>query len=141
MKTKILMFFLCVSVVFPPVFAIMKEALPGYETVIERESEPLVYITSHGEKYHNRSCHYLKSSRIAIGKKKAISKGYKACSYCLGNSSGVILEEYERKEYIDNTGESVLVAACTTLAVSGVICVFGKREKHVVKRNDKKDSP
>ena len=117
LKTKILIFFLCASVVFLPMFAIIKEALPGYETVIERESEPLVYITSHGEKYHSRSCHYLKSSRNAIGKKKAISKGYKACSYCLGNSSGMILEEYERKKHIDNTGESVLVAACTALAV------------------------
>ena len=41
-----------------------------------------VYITKTGNKYHEAGCRYLRKSKIAISKSKAISQGYEACSVC-----------------------------------------------------------
>lgn len=41
-----------------------------------------VYITKTGSKYHRSDCGYLKKSKIAIVKSKAISRGFDGCSRC-----------------------------------------------------------
>lgn len=41
-----------------------------------------VYVTNTGSKYHKSWCSYLKQSKHAIDKNKAISRGYTACSIC-----------------------------------------------------------
>lgn len=45
-------------------------------------SDTIVYITKTGTKYHNESCSYLSSSKIAITLEEAKSKGYTPCSRC-----------------------------------------------------------
>lgn len=45
-------------------------------------AERMVYITNTGEKYHEYGCRYLSQSCIKISYKKAISRGYDACSIC-----------------------------------------------------------
>ena len=59
-------------------------------------SEPKVYVTKTGDKYHSASCGYLHSSSIAMGKYEAQSKGYSACSVCGGTSSGTISVSYKK---------------------------------------------
>lgn len=44
--------------------------------------ERMVYITNTGEKYHEYGCRYLSQSCIKISYKKALSRGYDACSIC-----------------------------------------------------------
>ena len=41
-----------------------------------------VYITNTGNKYHRRSCRYLRKSCYSISKSKAKSSGYSACKVC-----------------------------------------------------------
>lgn len=41
-----------------------------------------VYTTKTGEKYHKKTCRYLKYSKIEIIIDKAIELGYSACSVC-----------------------------------------------------------
>ena len=57
-------------------------------------TEPRVYITNYGDKYHSYDCQYLYDSKIAIGIYKAKDEGYSACVICGGKSSGTIREEY-----------------------------------------------
>ena len=47
-----------------------------------KTSTETVYITKTGEKYHRNGCQYLRKSKIAIDKSKAIAQGYSACSKC-----------------------------------------------------------
>lgn len=51
------------------------------ETAGEKNSYT-VYITNTGSKYHRSGCQYLKQSKIAISKDKAVSEGYTACKKC-----------------------------------------------------------
>ena len=45
-------------------------------------SAQTVYTTKTGEKYHTKTCRYLKYSRVEIDIKKAQEYGYDACSVC-----------------------------------------------------------
>lgn len=45
-------------------------------------SNPTVYITKTGSKYHNTGCRYLAKSKISIKLADAKTKGYGACSIC-----------------------------------------------------------
>lgn len=47
-----------------------------------QQNEKAVYITNTGSKYHRSSCPYLRQSKIAIDKTKAIKQGYTPCSRC-----------------------------------------------------------
>ncbi|GAB6106327.1 hypothetical protein [Fusibacter bizertensis] len=44
--------------------------------------EPMVYITTYGEKYHKASCFHLRKSKFGISLSKAEEKGYEACKNC-----------------------------------------------------------
>ena len=53
--------------------------------VEERKTNPndtVVYVTNTGNKYHKASCEYLYSSKTAIGRTAAVSKGYTPCPVC-----------------------------------------------------------
>jgi hypothetical protein len=50
--------------------------------VIERSSNPWVYITDTGKKYHCAGCRYLAHSKQKVRLKWAKSHGYKACKVC-----------------------------------------------------------
>ncbi len=41
-----------------------------------------VYTTKTGEKYHTKTCRYVKQSKVEIDVKKALALGYDACSVC-----------------------------------------------------------
>lgn len=45
-------------------------------------SDPVVYITNTGSKYHNAGCRYLRQSSIEIYLSQAQNAGYTACSVC-----------------------------------------------------------
>lgn len=76
MKSKILSIFVCLIAIWMLIFCISKFFLPNLETVTITKQEPLVYITTYGEKYHSEWCHYLKQSSHPIGREKAIKQGY-----------------------------------------------------------------
>lgn len=50
--------------------------------VVTEVSSQTVYTTKTGEKYHKKTCHYLKYSRIEVDLKDAKQFGYTACSVC-----------------------------------------------------------
>jgi len=52
------------------------------EPVEPAASDPIVYITRTGSKYHRGSCSYLRKSKIAIRLSKACARGYTPCSRC-----------------------------------------------------------
>ncbi len=52
---------------------------------ITEVSSQTVYTTKTGEKYHTKTCRYLKYSRVEIDIKKAQEFGYDACSVCKPN--------------------------------------------------------
>jgi hypothetical protein len=47
-----------------------------------QSSDPTVYITRTGEKYHVGSCSYLRQSKISISLSEAKRQGYTPCSRC-----------------------------------------------------------
>ncbi len=47
-----------------------------------KDSNPIVYITRMGHKYHTSDCRYLRQSKIKIKLKDAIDQGYTPCSVC-----------------------------------------------------------
>lgn len=49
---------------------------------LTRNQNATVYITDTGNKYHRNGCQYLHSSKTAITRSAAISRGYSACSVC-----------------------------------------------------------
>ena len=121
MKVKLIIFFVCTAIAFLPIFGITKAIIPDYEIINENVAEPLVFVTTYGEKYHNKRCHYLKQSKHAKGKEKAISEGYTACSYCHGVSEQIIIVEYEKVTPINNTNKCLVVAFCMSFLTA---CIF-----------------
>ena len=79
-----------------------------------------VYITKTGEKYHKKSCRFLKYSKKEIQLKKALNLGYVPCKVCKpiikqpksksNNSSGVMSYDAEKapkpKETTQCTGKT-----------------------------------
>ena len=109
----------------------------AHKTVSVNESQPKVYITKSGDKYHNVSCGYLHSSSIPIGKYEAEKKGYTACSVCGGTTSGTItVSHIESKVVKGNAWNSqniilnvgLVVFAAPTLYIF-FCCIVEKKEK------------
>ncbi len=46
------------------------------------ESDPIVYITATGKKYHSKDCSSLKNSKTSIALAEAVAQGYTACGRC-----------------------------------------------------------
>ena len=76
--------------------SLFPNALHTASAEIITQTEPRVYITETGEKFHNYFCSYLKNKRIAaVGLYQAQDAGYTACSRCKGTPNGTIEIEYE----------------------------------------------
>ena len=105
---------------------------PTYESVPYTVEEARVYITDYGECYHSSTCSYLHSSRNAIGKNKARSQGYYACSRCNGIPNGTIDVTYYQRVEKDMTNEIIWGSIVGGLVVSAIIYVLiPKDEKEV----------
>jgi micrococcal nuclease len=65
-------------------------------------SNPTVYITRTGSKYHAAGCRYLSKSCIPISLNDAISQGYTPCSVCGGGVSKVKKESNKSDSYYDS---------------------------------------
>jgi len=52
----------------------------------EEISDPIVYVTKTGKKYHLANCRYLKKSKIPIHLSEALARDYTACSMCGASS-------------------------------------------------------
>ena len=106
-------------VIFVLVYWGMFSVLPKTHTkyITDYEEQERVIVTETGECYHYPTCHYLHSS-IPMGLEQAKSKGYRACSYCGGKTSGVIDVEIRIPQEIDITphirNESLLAASAAT---------------------------
>ena len=95
------------AVLIYPVFLwINSTAEPAYEYTYTYETQPKVYVTDYGEKYHNTSCHYLQS-RNAKGLTEARNAGYTACSYCGGTPSGTIEVVQRHRVEKDSTNRNI----------------------------------
>ena len=97
---------------------------PTYERVPYTVEEARVYVTNYGDCYHSSDCSYLYSSRNAIGKNKARSQGYYACSRCNGISSGTIDVTYYKQVEKDMTSEIITKSIIGGLVVSLIVYVF-----------------
>lgn len=103
---------------------------PTFESVPYTVEEARVYVTNYGDCYHSSTCSYLHSSKIAIGKNKARSQGYYACSRCNGVSSGTIEVVYYRQEEKDMKNEIIWGSIVGSLVLSAIIYAFlPKKEK------------
>ena len=97
---------------------------PTSESVPYTVEEARVYVTDYGDCYHSSTCSYLHSSRNAIGKNKARSQGYYACSRCNGVASGTIDVTYYQQVEKDMTNEIVCGSILGGLILSAIIYVF-----------------
>ena len=105
---------------------------PTYESVPYTVEEARVYVTDYGDCYHSSTCSYLRSSRNAIGRNKARSQGYYACSRCKGVANGTIDVIYYQKVEKDMTNEIIWGSIVGGLVVSAIIYVLiPKDEKEV----------
>ena len=106
------------AVLIYPCFALLEAtAKPTYEYETTYETQPKVYVTNYGEKYHNTSCHYLQS-RNAKGLTEARKAGYTACSYCHGIPSGTIEVAHRTRIEIPPKPTSIWSAVGTSAGVS-----------------------
>lgn len=62
---------------------------------VKQQDTVTVCITRTGEKYHECTCRYLRSSSISITLKDAIARGYAACSVCKPTTSEASVNEQE----------------------------------------------
>lgn len=103
---------------------------PTYESVSYTVEEARVYVTDYGECYHSSTCSYLHSSRNAIGKNKARSQGYYACSRCNGIPNGTIDVTYYQRVEKDMTNEIIRGSIVGGLVIGAIIyLILPKEEK------------
>ncbi|RLL82400.1 thermonuclease family protein [Mesotoga sp. BH458_6_3_2_1] len=61
-------------------FNLWQEEKP--DSILLPEYDPIVYITSTGDKYHVHGCHFLEHSKIPILLSEAVRRGYIPCRVC-----------------------------------------------------------
>lgn len=109
---------LLLAILIFPCFAVLEAtAEPTIEYETTYETQPKVYVTDYGEKYHNTSCHYL-LSRNAKGLTEARNAGYTACSYCHGTPSGTIEVAHRERVEIPPEPTSIWDAVGTAAFVA-----------------------
>ncbi len=102
----VIVIILCVPMAFLW-YAVINADKTSYETEFVTETEPCVYVTDYGKRYHSAGCSYLTKSQHAMGKQEAIRKGYTACSRCGGKSSGSIAVTYTKKIAVKGKPKSI----------------------------------
>lgn len=127
----VIIILLCIPMAFLS-YAIIRLNNPvSYKTETVTATEPRVYVTTYGEKYHSAGCSYLAKSSRAIGKQEAISKGYTACSRCGGKASGTIDVKYTKQVEVDGTAKNIWGAIgisvfCTPILYGIAYAVFAE---------------
>ncbi len=129
-KHIVIVILLCIPMTFLWYAIINSNNPTSYKTETVTATEPRVYVTTYGERYHSAGCSYLSKSQIPMGKQEAISKGYSACSRCGGRASGTIDVKYTKQVEVDGTSKNIwgaigLSALCTPLAYLFIICLVG----------------
>ena len=124
MKNKTLFHTLMIILIAIPVaflfyrgVSLDREASPNYKYTEVTKTEPRVYVTNTGDRYHNASCGSLYNSRIAMGRGQALEEGYLPCQRCGGASSGTIIVTYKVKEEVP-TGAKEIVGSILLSALS-----------------------
>lgn len=143
MKKKISMHIALIVLLAIPLFFLYwgwlnlnSKSEPEYRYENVTATEPRVYVTRTGDRYHNASCGYLHSSMIAKGRNQAIEEGYIACSICGGRASGSITVTYKKRVPYDptakNIGGSVALSVLTAPLIYGFAYMIIKdfRENH-----------
>lgn len=124
-KHAIIIILLCIPMAFLS-YAIIRLNNPNsYKTETVTATEPRVYVTTYGEKYHSGGCSYLSKSAIPIGKQEAISKGYTACSRCGGKASGTIDVKYTKQVEVDGTAKNIWGAIGLSVLGTPLLYLFG----------------
>ena len=138
-KHTIIIIILCIPMAFLWYAIINANNSTSYKTETVTATEPRVYVTTYGERYHSAGCSYLAKSAWAMGKQEAISKGYTACSRCGGKSSGTISVTYTKQVEVNGTSKNIwgaigLSVLCTPLAYAFIyFLVVDKIENRRVK--------
>ena len=138
-KHTTIVILICIPMAFLWYFIINANSTPSYKTETVTATEPRVYVTTYGDRYHSVGCSYLAKSQHAMGKHEAISKGYTACSRCGGRSSGTISVTYTKKIEVDSTAKNIwgaigLSVLCTPLAYLFIYCLVAA---HIEKKGYK----
>ena len=133
-KHTTIVILICIPMAFLWYFIINANSTPSYKTETVTATEPRVYVTTYGDRYHSVGCSYLAKSQHAMGKHEAISKGYTACSRCGGRSSGTISVTYTKKIEVDSTAKNIwgaigLSVLCTPLAYLFIYCLVAAHKK------------
>lgn len=89
------------------------------------KTEPRVYITDTGNKYHSIDCGYLHSSLNPIGLYKAIDAGYTACSRCGGHPNGTISVKYSSQTNNSNGEIKTMIFLIILGSLISLSVVFG----------------
>lgn len=139
----VIVILLCIPMAFLWYAIINSNNPTSYKTETVTATEPRVYVTTYGERYHSAGCSYLSKSQIPMGKQEAISKGYSACSRCGGRASGTITVTYKKQVEVDGTSKNIwgaigLSVLCTPLAYLFIVSIVGAA---VENRRHNKGSP
>ena len=65
-----------------PVCTLFSLILFAVPLLTSKDSDPKVYVTRTGEKYHRDGCQYLRQSRTPKSLSAAVAAGYTACKRC-----------------------------------------------------------
>ena len=58
---------------------------PAAQTFTAETKDCVVYVTRTGDRYHRYGCRYLRRSKIATTRERAIASGYTPCRVCGGS--------------------------------------------------------
>lgn len=91
------------------------------------QDRTVVYVTKTGEKYHTKSCRYLKYSSIEITLDKAKDRGYTPCSVCKPGMASIPNDRTDRSTLPEATApvhrtESVTTRQCSATTKAGSRC-------------------
>ncbi len=126
-KRRTLLAIFMFLVIFLISFGVSEKTQTEYITL--EKAEPRVFVTKSGECYHSCYCHYLTSSARDIGLYKAISNGFRACSYCHGVSDETITVQYIQKYEKDNTLYVFIYCLGISLGLSGGVYLILTKAK------------
>jgi hypothetical protein len=71
-------------ILFILLLVVVTGVIIGMETKPPIQTDPVVWVTQSGKKYHTESCRTIQKSKnlISMTKTEAIEKGYEACKIC-----------------------------------------------------------
>jgi hypothetical protein len=93
----------------------------AYESTSTYEEQPAVYVTKYGDCYHSITCHYLTQSMIEKGLYEARDKGYRACSYCGGQSCGTTVVEHKTYYEIKDYSNAITYSLLRSIAYTAIL--------------------